>query len=275
MAAMASALVVVDSRAGLAAEAGGGMRPGAVFNGCHRGFGLARPKLNRHDLTGLMPDSTHQAGGVFLSYAREDTETARRIAEAMRAFGVDAWFDQSELRGGDSWDAKIKKQIRECALFLPIISATTQARSEGYFRREWNLAVERTRDMAPGRAFVVPVVIDDTLEAEASVPEEFMRYQWTRLAGGEPTPEFVTQVKRLLEAPRKPALKPNLPRPPTLPPELKQAAVAKAQPTAVAKRSGIPGWGWAVLVVVVAAIGAAIAMRRIPEPAPIVATKPA
>src|SRR3954471_22421453 len=76
MAAMASAIVVVDSKAGLAAEAGEGMRPGAVFNGCHRGFGLARPKLNRHDLTGLMPDSTHQAGGVFPSYAREDTETA-------------------------------------------------------------------------------------------------------------------------------------------------------------------------------------------------------
>jgi TolB-like protein len=222
-----------------------------------------------------MPDSTHPAGGVFLSYAREDTETARRIAEAMRAFGVDAWFDQSELRGGDSWDAKIKKQIRECALFVPVISATTQARSEGYFRREWNLAVERTRDMAPGRAFVMPVVIDDTAEADASVPEEFMRYQWTRLAGGTPTPEFVTQVKRLLETPRKPALKPNLPRPPTLPPELKQAAIAKAQSAAMPKRSGMPGWGWAVLVVVVLAIGAAVAMRRSPESSPIVAAKPA
>ena len=219
-----------------------------------------------------MSDRTHPAGGVFLSYAREDTEAARRIAEAMRAFGVDAWFDQSELRGGDSWDVKIKKQIRECALFMPVISATTQARSEGYFRREWNLAVERTRDMAPGRAFVVPVVIDDTLEAEASVPEEFMRYQWTRLAGGVPTPEFVTQIKRLLEAPRKPSLKPGLPRPPTLPPELKQAASLKAPE--VAKKSGVPGWVWLVLAVVVAAIVVVIT-RRSPEPSPTMAAGPA
>src|SRR5258708_26796801 len=101
-----------------------------------------------------MPDSTHSAGGVFLSYAREDTDAARRIAEAMRAFGVDVWFDQSELRGGDAWDAKIKKQIRECALFLPVISATTQDRSEGYFRREWLLAHDRPRHLATRRSFV-------------------------------------------------------------------------------------------------------------------------
>src|ERR1700684_4366694 len=112
--------------------------------------------------------------GVFLSYAREDPEPARRIADALRGFGVEVWFDQSELRGGDTWDAKIKSQIRTCALFVPIISAHTQKRAEGYFRREWKFGVARTHDMASGTAFVVPVVIDETLESEALVPEEFM-----------------------------------------------------------------------------------------------------
>ena len=149
-----------------------------------------------------MPEPAPTAA-VFLSYAREDTDAARRIAEAMRAFGVEAWFDQSELRGGDTWDAKIRGQIRACALFLPIISARTQARHEGYFRREWKLAVERTHDMAAGVAFIVPVVIDETPESEAAVPDEFMRVQWTRLAHGVPTPQFVEQIKRLLESPRK------------------------------------------------------------------------
>src|SRR5471032_3270496 len=143
--------------------------------------------------------------GVFLSYAREDTEAARRIADALRGFGVEVWFDQSELRGGDAWDAKIKKQIRECALFLPLISTRTQERHEGYFRREWKLGVSRTHDMAAGMAFLVPVVIDDTPEKGADVPEEFMHVQWTRLLGALPTPQFVEQVKRLLDAPRKTA----------------------------------------------------------------------
>ena len=142
---------------------------------------------------------------VFLSYAREDTDAARRIADALRAFGVEVWFDQSELRGGDTWDQKIRNQIKTCALFVPLVSGRTEERSEGYFRREWKLAIDRTHDMAGGKAFIVPVVIDHTREADAAVPEEFMRYQWTRLADGEPTPEFVMQVKRLLEAPKKSA----------------------------------------------------------------------
>ena len=133
---------------------------------------------------------------VFLSYASQDAEAAKRIADALRSAGVEVWFDQNELRGGDAWDGKIKKQIRECALFLAVVSAQTQERTEGYFRREWKLAVERTHDMAAGVAFIVPVVVDTTLEANASVPEEFMKVQWTRLPNGRTTPQFAAQVKR-------------------------------------------------------------------------------
>jgi TolB-like protein/Tfp pilus assembly protein PilF len=146
-----------------------------------------------------MSDSVHRA--VFLSYAREDTDAARRIADALRAFGVEVWFDQSELRGGDAWDQNIRRQIKECALFLPIISQHTQERGEGYFRLEWKLAAERTHLMAEGRPFVVPLVVDDAREAEALVPPEFMRVQWTRLPQGVPSPQFVGQVQRLLAAP--------------------------------------------------------------------------
>ncbi len=69
---------------------------------------------------------------VFLSYASQDAETVLRIAEALRASGVEVWFDKNELVGGDAWDAKIRGQIASCALFVPVISAATQARLEGY-----------------------------------------------------------------------------------------------------------------------------------------------
>ena len=81
-----------------------------------------------------MSEAGHKA--VFLSYASQDADAARRICEALRAASVKVWFDQSELRGGDAWDAKIRKQIKACALIVPIISANTQARREGYFRLE-------------------------------------------------------------------------------------------------------------------------------------------
>src|SRR3954471_6263925 len=104
---------------------------------------------------------------VFLSYASQDAEAARRICDTLRAAGVEVWFDQSELRGGAAWDAKIRRQIKECALFVPVISANTQARGEGYFRLEWKLAADRSHLMARDHPFLVPVVIDDTANGSA------------------------------------------------------------------------------------------------------------
>jgi hypothetical protein len=85
---------------------------------------------------------------VFISYASQDAEMAERICAALRQAGLEVWIDQSELRSGDAWDASIRRQIRECALFIPLISSNTNARSEGYFRLEWKLAVDRTHLMA-------------------------------------------------------------------------------------------------------------------------------
>src|SRR5688572_17282666 len=137
-----------------------------------------------------MPEQCPPTGAVFLSYASEDADAAARICEALRAAGVEVWFDRSELRGGDAWDSQIKKQIHDCALFIPVISAHTNARSEGYFRREWKLATRRLLDMADDTAFLLPVVIDDTQERDARVPEEFSHAQWTGLPGGETPPAF-------------------------------------------------------------------------------------
>jgi TolB-like protein len=200
---------------------------------------------------------------VFLSYAREDADAARHIAEALRAFGVEVWFDMSELRGGDVWDQKIRRQIKECALFMPVISGQSDQRGEGYFRLEWKLAVERTHLLADGMPFLFPVVVDDTSESSASVPEQFLKAQWTRLPGGEPTPQFVEQVKRLLQAPRKAAggSKPGT-----------QAPMASP---AAATKSGLHLWATVLLGVAVLALALLVVFRPAAktEPPPVVATK--
>ncbi|MBI5768069.1 MAG: toll/interleukin-1 receptor domain-containing protein [Verrucomicrobia bacterium] len=160
---------------------------------------------------------------VFLSYASQDAEAVQRIAEALRAAGVEVWFDRNELVGGDAWDQKIRGQIAACALFLPVISASTNARGEGYFRLEWKLAVDRSHLMAHDQPFLLPVVIDGTTDAAARVPPEFRAVQWTRLplrqAQGRPvdeaTEKFCTRVKTLLSgegrdaSPRRPSSESN------------------------------------------------------------------
>ena len=151
-----------------------------------------------------------QTGAVFLSYASQDAGAAQRICEALRTGGIEVWFDQSELRGGDVWDQKIRREIHDCALFIPIVSQHTQQRLEGYFRREWKLAIERTHDMAEQKAFLVPVVVDATGDKEAIVPDLFRAVQWTRLPGGVTPASFVERVQRLLSpapaSPRGPAI---------------------------------------------------------------------
>jgi TolB-like protein/Tfp pilus assembly protein PilF len=135
---------------------------------------------------------------VFLSYASQDAQAAQKICEALRAAGIEVFLDQSELRGGDAWDQKIRREIRDCALFIPVISAHTVLRHEGYFRLEWDLADQRTHMIARNRAFIVPVCVDATPESSADIPESFQRVQWTRLPGGETPAAFVERIKRLL-----------------------------------------------------------------------------
>jgi len=143
-----------------------------------------------------MSESSSKA--VFLSYASQDAEAAKRICDSLRQAGVEVWFDQSELRGGDAWDEKIRQQIQSCVLFVPVITANTQSRPEGYFRLEWKLAVDRSHLMSDDHPFFVPVVIDDTTDVAARVPERFRERQWRRLPGGETTPAFCARVEKLL-----------------------------------------------------------------------------
>ena len=81
-------------------------------------------------------DAGRPLPSVFLSYASEDRQAARTIGDALRPFGLEVWYDESELGGGDLWDQKIRRQIRECDYFMALVSAQTEARHEGYFRRE-------------------------------------------------------------------------------------------------------------------------------------------
>jgi TolB-like protein len=142
---------------------------------------------------------------VFLSYASEDRRAAQLIRDALPGFGLEVWYDESDLVGGDAWDQKIRRQIRECDYFMPVISAHTEARHEGYFRREWRLAAERTLDMADDHVFLLPVVIDGTVEAGARVPEKFRAVQWLRLPEGRPTAALEALCRRLLPGDSSPA----------------------------------------------------------------------
>ncbi|HVP34509.1 MAG TPA: TIR domain-containing protein [Steroidobacteraceae bacterium] len=193
---------------------------------------------------------------VFISYASQDAEAARRMCAALRAAGVEVWLDQSELRGGDAWDQAIRQQIQDCALFIPVISVNTAGRPEGYFRLEWSLADQRSQRIARSKSFIVPVSVDATPLAAADVPESFARVQWTRLPGGETPPAFAQRIAALLGAPA-----PAAPAPPA-------AAAAAPAPAPPRRRAWWPALAGVAALLILAAVLAVRPWRMLTERAP-------
>jgi TolB-like protein len=161
---------------------------------------------------------------------------------------------RSERAARDVWDQTIRKQIKACALSIPVISGHTHERREGYFRLEWRLAVDRSNLISATQAFLIPVVIDNTREDDEAVPERIRDIHWTRLPGGETPPAFVERVGRLLSG--------NLSREPS-----RTAAAAARVSAAPTIRRPLRIWWrskaalFATIAVLVVALGYVVANR--------------
>jgi len=76
------------------------------------------------------------AGEIFISYAGEDIGAARQLCSGLAAIGAGViWLDKSKLRPGDEWNTEINAAVKRCDLFLPLLSATTETRHEGWFHQ--------------------------------------------------------------------------------------------------------------------------------------------
>jgi len=74
---------------------------------------------------------------------------------------------------------------KACYLFVPMISANTQSREEGYFRREWNLAVP-VRSTWPRIGPFCSYRHRWYFRFGSPSAGEVREVQWTKLAGGIP-----------------------------------------------------------------------------------------
>ena len=141
-----------------------------------------------------MPDSA-----IFISYARADVAAVGKLFTGLSQRGFNVWFDFDRLEAGDEFAQKIQRSIQRCSVFMPVISHYTEDPRPRFFRREWRFARDREQDDPPDAPFIIPVAIDDIPEATARVPDRFLNKHWTRLAGGEVTEEFASQLRRKLQ----------------------------------------------------------------------------
>jgi hypothetical protein len=163
---------------------------------------------SREPVAGLEPVESALAGSdIFISYSSADVGAARVLYSSLQDMGGDvAWFDKSALKAGDLWERQILGAIQKCSLFLPLLSANTEQRPEGYFRREWDEASERARRIA-GRKFIFPIVIDHDYKGDmgryALLPERFKTVQYSHAPGGQMTDALRNEIKDQLRSLRR------------------------------------------------------------------------
>lgn len=99
-------------------------------------------------------------GCIYVSYAREDEQTAELVVEQLRRAGLTVWFDKLALEPGTDWARASEDAIlRQAAAFIALISSHSADRGSGHFIRERELAAERSKRQ-PNKRFYFPVRID-------------------------------------------------------------------------------------------------------------------
>jgi len=148
---------------------------------------------------------------IFISYAPEDANVAKRVAAALRESGIEA-------RVEDSPGTDLMAEIEASALFLPIISKNAALHTQGNFLNEWEAAAKHMESLPRGVPFLLPIIVDDTEEYGMETPAAFGGVHWIRQPDGETTPDLIEEVVRLLTIPRGPVyfppIPPGLSRPP-------------------------------------------------------------
>lgn len=65
---------------------------------------------------------------AFLCHGSEDKATVRRLAEDLMAAGIDVFFDEWEIRSGDSLRGKIDEALGRCTHFIAVLSPVSVAK---------------------------------------------------------------------------------------------------------------------------------------------------
>jgi hypothetical protein len=142
------------------------------------------------------------SGTIFISYSSDDIGAAKKLFADLQEIGGDvAWFDKTALKPGDNWDQHLRSAVQRCSLFLPLLSANTEQRTEGYFRLEWSEAAERSKRIQ-GRKFIFPIVIDPdyagAMGRYALVPEAFKTVQYCHAPAGQISEDLKGELREQL-----------------------------------------------------------------------------
>lgn len=94
---------------------------------------------------------------VFLSHSSKDKPFVSRLATDLKSQGVPVWYDQWELKVGDSLSERIERGISQSGWLALVISKNSA--SSDWVQKE--LRAAQARELRDKSVFVLPIIIDD------------------------------------------------------------------------------------------------------------------
>lgn len=138
---------------------------------------------------------------IFLSYAHEDLDAARRLYEILDSMpAVRVWFDKEALLPGQTWAREIRAAIAEADFFVLLLSERSTGK-KGFYQREVRAALDVLQELPEGKVFLIPARLDDCrVHFESLAPIKYVDLFPNFSAG-------VTRILRSIEAhTRKPSV---------------------------------------------------------------------
>lgn len=96
---------------------------------------------------------------VFISYVREDSANADKLAEELRHAGVQVWLDRTDLNVGDRWKDSIRAAIRDGDYFIACFSPAYASRERTYMNEELAIAIDELRLRPRDRSWFLPITL--------------------------------------------------------------------------------------------------------------------
>lgn len=113
---------------------------------------------------------------IFISYAKEDKEFARKLHNDLLKSGLRPWLDFVDIKPGEAWKTKISKAIEQCDCFILLVSQRSLSK-RGHVRTEINEALEILSKVPPSQIYFIPARLDE-VEIDS---ERFNDRQWVDL----------------------------------------------------------------------------------------------
>ncbi|MBK6645956.1 MAG: toll/interleukin-1 receptor domain-containing protein [Anaerolineales bacterium] len=130
---------------------------------------------------------------VFLCHASTDKPKVRELYRYLKRRGINPWFDEEHLVGGQDWQVEIPKALATSDAII-ICLTKNSVDKEGYIQKEIKFALDKALEMPEGRIFLIPVKFE-----ECEVPFTLSRYQWVDLTVES---GYAKMMKRLSSVPR-------------------------------------------------------------------------